>query len=136
MLAGGGELFRLPLTATAVARHAVLVRALPKLVPLVPVAVAPPRFVGVLADGATPFTAERRLPGVRPAALDGIAQGQLEGVVEALRAVPRARGAAVGRAGRRRGAGARPARHRECGRGRACRRTCSTPCWPTRAAAC
>ncbi|MCW2605427.1 MAG: hypothetical protein JWO60_120 [Frankiales bacterium] len=88
VLAGGGEVFRLPLAPTAVARHAVLVRALPKLVPLVPVALAPPRFVGVMDDGATPFTAERRLPGVRPTAVSGIALGQLEGAVEALRAVP------------------------------------------------
>ncbi len=88
VLAGGGEVFRLPLTDAAVARHAVLVRALPKLVPLVPVALAPPRYVGVLDDGATPFTAERRLPGVRPERLEGIALGQLEGVVEALLAVP------------------------------------------------
>lgn len=97
VLAGGGELFRLPLRPSAVARHTVLVRAMPKLVPLLPVAVAPPRWVGVLADGVTPFTAERRLPGVQsgagpggpPAApLEGIALGQLAGVVEALRAVP------------------------------------------------
>lgn len=88
VVAGGGEVFRLPLAPSAAARAAVLVRALPKLVPLVPVALAPPRYVGVLEDGATPFTAERRLPGVRPVALDGIARGQLEGVVAALLAVP------------------------------------------------
>lgn len=88
VLAGGGEVFRLPLRPSAVARHAVLVRALPKLVPLVPVALAPPRYVGVLADGATPFTAERRLPGVRPVALEGIAGGQRDGVLAALEAVP------------------------------------------------
>ncbi|MCU1692625.1 MAG: hypothetical protein JWM64_1716 [Frankiales bacterium] len=88
VLAGGGEVFRLPLTDDAVARHAVLVRALPRLVPLVPVAVAPPRYVGVVEDGATPFTAERRLPGAVPPSLGGIALGQLEGVVEALRGVP------------------------------------------------
>lgn len=88
VLAGGGEVFRLPLAASATARHAVLVRALPRLVPLVPVALAPPRYVGVLADGATPFTAERRLPGVPPQAVEGIARGQLEGVLAALEAVP------------------------------------------------
>lgn len=88
VLAGGGEVFRLPLAPSAAARHAVLVRALPRLVPLVPVAVAPPRYVGVLGDGTTPFTAERRLPGARPAALEGIALGQLAGVVAALEAVP------------------------------------------------
>lgn len=88
VLAGGGEVFRLPLTEAAAARHAVLVRALPKLVPLVPVALAVPRYVGVLDDGTTPFTAERRLPGVRPSSLEGIALGQYEGVVEALAAVP------------------------------------------------
>lgn len=88
VLAGGGEVFRLPLAPSAVSRQAVLVRALPELVPRVPVALAPPRYVGVMADGTTPFTAERRLPGVRPDALEGIAVGQLEGVVEALAAVP------------------------------------------------
>lgn len=88
VLAGGGEVFRLPLAPSAAARHAVLVKALPKLAPLVPVALAPPRYVGVLDDGATPFTAERRLPGVRPQELEGIAQGQLDGVLAALAAVP------------------------------------------------
>ncbi|MCW2777272.1 MAG: hypothetical protein JWN17_997 [Frankiales bacterium] len=88
VLAGGGEVFRLPRAASAVVRASVHVVALARLVPLVPVALAPPRYVGVLADGETPFTAERRLPGARPAALTGIALGQVEGVVEALLAVP------------------------------------------------
>ncbi len=89
VLLGGGEVFRLPLAPSAVDRHAVLVRALPKLRPLVPVAVPVPRYAGVLADGVTPFTVEARLPGVRPAALPAIARGQVEGVVAALTAVPR-----------------------------------------------
>jgi aminoglycoside phosphotransferase (APT) family kinase protein len=87
VLAGGGEVFRLPLATSAVQRAAVLVQALPKLRPLLPVALPSPRYVGVLADGATPFTAEARLPGVRPRALASIALAQLEGVVEALLAV-------------------------------------------------
>lgn len=88
VLVGGGEVFRLPLEPSASAGHAVLVRALPRLRVLVPVAVPQPRYVGVLDDGETPFTAERRLPGVRPSALGSIAAGQLEGVVAALLAVP------------------------------------------------
>jgi hypothetical protein len=67
----------------------VLVRALPVLRARVPVAVAPPRWVGVLPDGETPFTAEPRLPGRPPtAALGSIAAGQLAGVVAALADVP------------------------------------------------
>ncbi len=56
VLVGGGEVFRLPL----------------------------PRFVGVLADGSTPFTAEPRLPGTPVEQPSGIAAGQLEGVLAAL----------------------------------------------------
>lgn len=88
VLAGGAEVFRLPLSPEAVERHSVLVKALPVLRTRVPVAVAPPRYVGVLADGSTPFTAERRLPGGPVPALSGIAAAQLAGVVAALRAVP------------------------------------------------
>lgn len=89
VLAGGDEVFRVPLTPAAVERHAVLVRALPVLRLKLPVAVAPPRYVGVLDDGTTPFLAERRLAGV-PAtgALGPIASGQLAGVLAALAAVP------------------------------------------------
>ena len=89
VLAGGGEVFRLPLTAEAAARHAVLVRALPVLRLKLPVAVAPPRYVGVLQDAATPFVAEKRLPG-EPlrGQLGPIAAGQLAGVLAALAAVP------------------------------------------------
>jgi hypothetical protein len=88
VLVGGGEVFRLPLAPSAVARAAVLVTALPRLRPLLPVAVPLPRWVGVLPDGTTPFTAERRLPGVRARTLDGIACGQVDGVVAGLLAVP------------------------------------------------
>ncbi len=51
---------------------------------LLPVAVPRPRYVGVLADGETPFTGELRLPGVPAAELTGIAAGQWEGVQAAL----------------------------------------------------
>ena len=85
---GGGEVFRLPLTGPALARQAVLVVALPALFPLLPVAVPRPRRVGVLADGFTPFTAERRLPGVAVQTLTGIAAQQWEGVLAALAGVP------------------------------------------------
>ena len=90
VLLGGGEVLRLPLTPEAATRQAVLVRALPALRPLVPVAVPAPRYVGVLDDGLTPFTAEARLPGIHPLltsrqpALDGIALGQLAGLLAAL----------------------------------------------------
>jgi aminoglycoside phosphotransferase (APT) family kinase protein len=89
VLVGGGEVFRLPLTAQAAERQQVLVRSLPGLAPLLPVPVPRPRWVGVLADGSTPFTAERRLPGapVREP-LEGIALSQWEGVLAALDAVP------------------------------------------------
>lgn len=88
VLLGGDEVFRIPLTELAVVRQAVLVRALPALRPLVPVSVPQPRYIGVLADGTTPFTAERRLPGRHPEELGGIARGQLEGLLAALAAVP------------------------------------------------
>lgn len=81
---GGGEVFRLPLTDAAVARQRVLVTSLPALFPLLPVPVPRPRYVGVLADGATPFTAEKRLPGEPIEELRGIAAAQWEGVQVAL----------------------------------------------------
>lgn len=88
VLAGGAEVFRLPLAPSAVARHAVLVRALAGLRRLLPVTVAVPRMVGVMPDGATPFTAEPLLPGAPAADLGPIAAGQLAGVLAALAAVP------------------------------------------------
>jgi hypothetical protein len=84
---GGGEVFRLPLSDAAVARQRSLVKALPALFAMLPVAVPSPRFVGVLADGVTPFTAEKRLPGAPCEQPRGIALGQWEGVVAALEAV-------------------------------------------------
>ena len=81
-------MFRLPLTPAAGHRHAVLVRTLADLRTRLPVDVAAPRPVGVMTDGETPFTAERRLPGVPVTALTSIAAGQLAGVVAALAAVP------------------------------------------------
>ena len=85
VLLGGGEVFRLPLAPSGLARLTVLVRALPVLRSRVPVAVAPPRWVGVLPDGETPFTAEPRLPGRPPTGpLGSIAAGQLAGVGAAL----------------------------------------------------
>jgi len=87
VLAGTDEVFRLPLAPSALARQAVLVRALPVLRLRLPVAVAPPRLVGLLPDGATPFTAERRLPGTARSAgsppLGPFAAGQLAGVLAA-----------------------------------------------------
>ena len=89
VLAGGAEVFRLPLAPSGVQRLGVLVRALPVLRARVPVTVAPPRWVGVLLDGETPFTAERRLPGSPPGgSLGSIAASQLAGVVVALADVP------------------------------------------------
>lgn len=88
VLAGGGEVFRLPLQPSAADRHATLVRALPELRTRLPVAVAVPRYVGVLPDGQTPFTAERELPGVATTQVEPIAAGQLAGVLAALAAVP------------------------------------------------
>ncbi len=88
VLAGGAEVFRLPLAEVAVQRHAVLVRALPVLGPRLPVAVAVPRFVGVMPDGQTPFTAEPLLPGEPAGELTSIAAGQLAGVLAALAGVP------------------------------------------------
>lgn len=84
---GGGEVFRLPLSEAAVARQRSLVKALPALFALLPVTVPSPRFIGVLADGATPFTAEKRLLGAPCEHPRGIALGQWEGVVAALEAV-------------------------------------------------
>ena len=88
VLAGGGEVFRLPLAAAAAARHAVLVRALPELRNRLPVTVATPRYVGLMPDGATPFTAERELPGEPSSTLDSLAVSQLQGVLDALADVP------------------------------------------------
>lgn len=89
VLHGGGEVLRLPLTAEAVRRHALLVSALPALAPRLPVAVPRPRYVGVLADGSTPFLAEPRLPGSPLTSVPtGLAAGQLAGVLAALREVP------------------------------------------------
>ena len=85
---GGGEVFRLPLGPEAAARQAVLVRALPALFPLLPVAVPRPRWVGVMADGTTPFTAERRLPGIPTSTVEGMATRQWDGVAAALDSVP------------------------------------------------
>jgi hypothetical protein len=100
--AGGAEVFRLPLAASGVERLAVLARALPVLRTRVPVAVAPPRWVGVLPDGETPFTAEPRLPGTPPTApLGSIAAAQLAGVVAAPRRRAGPGGSAVGRPRRR-----------------------------------
>jgi aminoglycoside phosphotransferase (APT) family kinase protein len=89
VLAGGAEVFRLPLAPSGVERLAVLVRALPVLRTRVPVPLAAPRWVGVLPDGSTPFTAEPRLPGRPPEGrLPSIAATQLAGVVAALADVP------------------------------------------------
>ena len=88
VLTGGGEVFRLPLDPQAAARQAVHVAALPQLRTRLPVTVPVPRFVGVMPDGATPFTAERLLPGEHATRLDPIAVGQLAGVLAALAAVP------------------------------------------------
>lgn len=88
VLAGGGEVFRLPLEPSGAARHAVLVPMLAALRPLLPVAVAVPRFIGVMADGTTPFTAEPLLPGEPTTLLDPIAAGQLQGALAALAAIP------------------------------------------------
>ena len=88
VLAGGGEVFRLPLDAAAAARHAVLVRSLPELRRRLPVAVAVPRYVGLMPDGATPFRAEPELAGEPVTELGPIAAGQLAGVLAALAAVP------------------------------------------------
>lgn len=87
VLHGGGEVFRLPLTEDAVARQRALVTGLPALFAKLPVAVPRPRYVGVLADGQTPFTAERRLPGEPVTELTGIAAAQWEGVLAGLDAV-------------------------------------------------
>ena len=88
LLTGGDEVFRLPLAPSAAHRHAVLVRALPELRTRLPVRVAVPRYVGVLPDGQTPFTAEPLLRGSPVTELGAIAAGQLAGVLAALAAVP------------------------------------------------
>jgi hypothetical protein len=88
VLAGGGEVFRLPLAPEAAERHAVLLRALPELRNRLPVPVAVPRYVGLMPDGATPFLAERELPGEPVDSLSPIAAGQLSGVLAALTDVP------------------------------------------------
>ena len=88
VLASRTEVFRLPLDPSAAERHAVLVRTLPELRPRLPVAVAVPRYVGLMPDGATPFVAEPLLGGEQAAALGSIAVGQVAGVLAALAAVP------------------------------------------------
>ena len=90
VLAGGGEVFRLPLAPSGAARLALLVAALPVLRGRVPVTVAVPRWIGVMPDGVTPFTAEPQLPGTPVAALvaGSIASGQRDGVLAALMSVP------------------------------------------------
>ena len=88
VLAGGGEVFRLPLDDAAATRQSALVAAMPQLRSRLPVTVPVPRYVGLMPDGATPFTAEPALLGERPATLDPIAAGQLAGVLAALAAVP------------------------------------------------
>lgn len=88
VLAGGDEVFRLPLAPAGAERLAVLVRALPELRTRLPVPVAVPRFIGVMPDGQTPFTASPLLPGSPAAQLDSIAVGQLAGVLAALAEVP------------------------------------------------
>ncbi len=83
-------MFRLPRTPSALERLGVHVRALPALRSRVPVPLAPPRWVGVLPDGETPFTAEPRLAGtpLPSRQLSSIAASQLRGVVLALADVP------------------------------------------------
>lgn len=88
VLHGGEEVFRVPRSPAALDRLLLVVRVLPRLRPLLPVAVPAPRLAGVLADGATPFAAERRLPGTAPGRLSAIAAGQLAGLLAALAAVP------------------------------------------------
>lgn len=88
VLAGGAEVFRLPLEPSAAQRQALLVRALPQLRTRLPVPLPVPRFAGVMPDGATPFTVEPLLPGEHVGSLSAIAAGQLAGVLAALAAVP------------------------------------------------
>lgn len=88
VLAGGDEVFRLPLAPSGSQRLAVLVAALPVLRARLPVTVAVPRWVGVMPDGVTPFTAEPLLPGVPAGELGSIAAGQRAGVAAALADVP------------------------------------------------
>lgn len=89
VLTGGEEVFRLPLQPSGAARLAVLVKLMRELRTRLAVAVAVPRFIGLLPDGETPFTAEALLPG-EPVArqLSPIARGQLAGVLAALADVP------------------------------------------------
>lgn len=88
VLAAGGEVFRLPLAPSGAARLAVLVAALAALRTRLPLAVAVPRWIGVMPDGQTPFSAEPLLPGAAAggldAALTGIGAGQRDGVLAAL----------------------------------------------------
>jgi aminoglycoside phosphotransferase (APT) family kinase protein len=100
VLAGGAEVFRLPLLPSAAARHAVLVRALPELRTRLPVTVPVPRYAGLMLDGATPFLAEPLLPGEPATALGTIAAGQLAGVLAALASVPEREAQQWGVAGR------------------------------------
>ena len=87
VLVGGGEVFRLPLSEPAAERHALLVKAIPHLRTRLPVAVAVPRYVGLVGD--LPFLAEPLLPGEPTSSLrSSIAIGQLQGVLAALAAVP------------------------------------------------
>ena len=93
--AGGDEVFRLPLAPSGSQRLSVLVTALPVLRTRVPLTVAVPRWVGVMPDGRTPFTAEPLLPGVPAGALESgtrlagaITVGQRDGVLAALGEVP------------------------------------------------
>lgn len=88
VLAGGGEVFRLPLAPSGADRLAVLVAALPVLRARVPVPVAVPRWIGVMPDGTTPFTAEPLLPGEPVVELGSIARAQRDGVVVGLADVP------------------------------------------------
>ncbi len=88
VLAGGTEVFRLPLSPEAAQRHAALVTALPELRTRLPLAVAVPRYVGLMPDRTTPFLSEPLLPGEPAERLGSIAAGQLAGVLAALAAVP------------------------------------------------
>ncbi len=95
VLAGGDEVFRLPLAPSGSQRLALLVTALPVLRTRVPLSVAIPRWIGVMPDGRTPFSAEPLLPGAPAGDLTAgtplsgaIAVGQRDGVLAALADVP------------------------------------------------
>jgi hypothetical protein len=88
VLSSGTEVFRLPLDESAAQRHATLVRALPQLRTRIPVRLPVPRYIGLMPDGATPFTAEPLIPGAPATSLGSIAGGQLAGVLAALAEVP------------------------------------------------